>query len=747
MNSTFLKYIYFLVLTIFILGCQTNYKEPRPSLNTYQIEKGFDLSIVAAEPFIEAPVTIDFDNKGRMWVIEMKGYMRNLEGTGEHDPNGRITILEDLDNDGLIDHTKVFIDSLILPRALAHVYGGLLYAEPPNLWFVEIENDLPKNRVLVDDKYAQGGNVEHQPNGLMMNIDNWIYNAKSYNRYQLKSGNWIKEPTFFRGQWGISKDNFGRLYHNNNSTILKGDIVLPNTFANNKFYKPQTALGKRITKNQRVFPLHPTSVNRGYIKGRLDKDSLLINITSSCGPLVYRGNQFPKEFQQNAFSCAPEVNAIKRNVLHFSNTNTKATQATPKKEFIASTDEGFRPVNLFNAPDGALYVVDMHRGIIQDKAYLTPYLKDHYKKKQLDTITGMGRILKVSHQNSSHQKFIDITKLSISELVVLLEHPNGWYRDKAQQRIIYLGDYRAVSLLKKLILNTKNPNTQIHGLHTLNGLDALDYVFLKQVIVSTKNSKTISHTLVLLEQFASSKFVSNMINLTQNLLSKNNSEIGLYLSSSLNKWVEVAPFQFYKLILKISNKYADSQLHQEGIINSLRNHETEFVDFCLSNSTPILSKHLQEIIEICNNNKEKGFKKQSKNLKTKNSKSIKSGKKIFNNICATCHGNQGQGIASLAPPFVGSEFISESSERLALVLLHGLSGPIHVNGKLYRLNATMPGLVNNPEYNNKDIQNIIVYLQNTFADKEKPISIQKINSLRALKPRNGVYSEEELLKH
>ena len=231
------------------------FDEPQISLDKYQIEEGFNIEVVASEPFIEAPVAMDFDNQGRMWVVEMKGYMQNLEGTGEEEPNGVISIMEDLDHDGVTDHAKVFLDSLVLPIAIAHVYGGLLYAEPPNLWFVDIENDKPGNKVLVDSLYSEGGNVEHQPNGLMMNIDNWIYNAKSNFRYQRKNGKWLKEPTSFRGQWGISKDNFGRLYYNNNSTQLLGDYVLPNTAIKNPYYKPRATVNKVLTRNQKVYPL------------------------------------------------------------------------------------------------------------------------------------------------------------------------------------------------------------------------------------------------------------------------------------------------------------------------------------------------------------------------------------------------------------------------------------------------------------------------------------------------------------
>ena len=217
-----------------IISCKQDFDEPAISLDSYHIEKGFELEVVASEPLIEAPVAIDFDDQNRIWVVEMRGYMQNVEGLNEDLPNGRIIILEDRDKDGTMDHSKVFLDKLVLPRALSLAYGGLLYVEPPNLWFVEIDNDRPGKRILVDSIYAPDGNVEHQPNGLLMNIDNWIYNANSHFRYQFRNGQWIKEPTTYRGQWGITKDNFGRLLYNHNSVLLQGDLVLPNIFIHNR---------------------------------------------------------------------------------------------------------------------------------------------------------------------------------------------------------------------------------------------------------------------------------------------------------------------------------------------------------------------------------------------------------------------------------------------------------------------------------------------------------------------------------
>src|SRR4051794_5134035 len=161
------SFLIVLLISAFKIG---TVKNSAISFETYKVADGFEIQLAASEPLIEAPVAMDFDDKGRMWIVEMRGFMPNLAGTGDNAPNGRISILEDDDHDGVADRSTTFLDSLVLPRAISLVYSGVLYTTPPFLWFVEINNDKPGKRTLVDSTYAEGGSPEAQPNGLMMNI-------------------------------------------------------------------------------------------------------------------------------------------------------------------------------------------------------------------------------------------------------------------------------------------------------------------------------------------------------------------------------------------------------------------------------------------------------------------------------------------------------------------------------------------------------------------------------------------------
>lgn len=730
-----------IICSISILGFKKfDFKEPKFSLENYQIEDGFELNLIASEPFLKAPVTMDFDNKGRMWVVEMVGYMPNLEGIGEEEPNGKISILEDLDKDGVVDNKKVFLNQLVLPRAVAHVYGGLLYVDGPKLIFVEIKNDKPGKKTIVDPLYAEGGNVEHSSNGLMMNIDNWIYNANLNFRYRLKNGKWLKEPTSSRGQWGITKDNFGRLYFNNNSTNLKGDLVLPNKMIRNKYFKPLVSENLRLASNK-VYPIHATSLNRGYQQGVVDANGYLKEVTAACGPLVYRGGIFPDAYNLNAFVCVPEANLIKRNVLSFKNTQTTGKQAIDGKEFLASTDEGFRPVNLFTGPDGAMYIVDMHRGIIQHKAYISQYLAEQLAIKKLDTLQNAGRILKVTSKEKTIFKIQDLTKATNKELLTYLSHPNGWLRDRAQQLLIEKKD---LTLIKELLVLSKTNNdfsTAIHALYVLEGLNALSFNNLSNIILSSKNQETIAHALGLLEPFASTQNVATIKDIATQLFAQNNEIIDLYLTMSLNAWIKISEPTFLPILAEIDKKYSTEKIFQEAITSSLEGREENYLK--IMNPSELLKSSLM----LSFNNRQKKEMNRIFVMEYKETDTRTKGLKLYRSICGTCHGADGKGIQDLAPPLKGSEYIDGSMKRLAGIILHGISGPISVNGKLYELNNEMPALLNNSDVSDQDIVDIIRFTQNAFAKVGKGISAEDVKKQRANKPPgSGIYTEKLLFE-
>jgi len=201
------------------------------------------------------------------------------------------------------------------------------------------------------------------------------------------------------------------------------------------------------------------------------------------------------------------------------------------------------------------------------------------------------------------------------------------------------------------------------------------------------------------------------------------------------------------LLYQISKRNEHNKVYQEAIISGLQNSEEQFNQYLIeqdpnTNSNRIIKDLIAETLENRQNNRMNSIFVDT----SVTTDSRTAGYQIYRNLCATCHGFDGQGITGLAPPLKSSEFIEGNSKKLALIILHGLQGPVHVNGKLYELNGVMPGLANNNAYDDRDIANIISYIQNAFVKNGETINIERIKELREFKPKNGTFfTEEELL--
>ena len=447
------------------------------ALETFRVAPGFRIEIVASDPLVHDPVAMAFGPDGRLWVVEMRGFMPDADGHGEEAKVGSIAVLEDTDGDGRMDKRTTFLDGLVMPRALALVGDGVLVAEPPHLWFCRDRDGdgVADDRTEVAADYGGTDNPEHTANGLMWALDNWIYSANHTVRFRFAGdGRFISESTPARGQWGITQDDTGRIYFNSNSDPLRADLV-PSAYLRRN---PSLlhAAGDNVQFAPATLPVWPgrvtPGVNRGY--KTLNREGQITEVTAACGPVIYRGTWFPAEFAGNAFICEPAGNLVKRIVLTERDGIITGRNAYEGTEFLTSTDERFRPVNLANGPDGALYLVDMYRGIIQHRIYMTSFLRKQVEARGLAEGVGMGRIYRIVPEGAvrSHRTF-NLAAESSPQLVAHLRSADGWWRDTAQRLLVERRDPAATPGLCDLV-RSGPPLAAVHALWTLDGCDQLD---------------------------------------------------------------------------------------------------------------------------------------------------------------------------------------------------------------------------------------------------------------------------------
>lgn len=457
---------------------------PADALKAFQVAPGFRIELVASEPLVQDPVAMTFGNDGRLWVVEMRGYMHDVDGHGEDLKVGRVVVLTDTDGDGKMDRSTVFADGLVMPRAVMLVNGGVLVGAPPELLFFRDTDGDGKadQRTVINTDFGlaviperpEVANPERAPNGLLWGRDNFIYGAAYETRYRLTAeGKFEPSHTFFRGQYGLSQDDRGHLFHNSNSDQLRGDVVPANYLLRNPALPSARGTNVKVATNQNVWPIRVNpGVNRGYQTAIIKPNGKLADFTAACAPYLYRGDALGAEVYGNAFVAEPAANLVKRNLVTEQNGTLTSSHAYSDREFVASTDERFRPVFISDGPDGALYIVDLYRGILQHRISLTTYLRQQIKDRNLENPINLGRIYRVVPENG-HPKNAAAPQ-NTTEWVARLSHPNGWWRDRAQQALVEARDPAATAPLRTLVKSGGSPVGRMMALYTLAGRGELD---------------------------------------------------------------------------------------------------------------------------------------------------------------------------------------------------------------------------------------------------------------------------------
>lgn len=438
---------------------------------TFDIVDGYEIQLVASEPLVEAPVVIQFDAAGRMWVVEMRGYMRDASGAGERERLGRIKVLSDSDGDGRMDKADVFLDGLVMPRGIAHWRDGLLVIEPPHLLFCRDTNGDGRadESSVVATGFAGQDNPEHAGNGLLFTLDNTFTCSQHPQRFVPGSGGLGTEAVAPHGQWGIAEDALGHLYYSPNSDPLLVDMLPKHYAARNPAQKSFEGVPLRAATDMRVHPSHLTpGVNRGYQKGVL-KDGRLANFTGACSPMVYEGSWLDG-LRGDALVCEVAGNLVHRFHLQERDGRIIATPADGERSFWTSTDERFRPVSCTAGPDGAVYVADMYRGIIQHRNFMTTFLRKQVDARALSQPVDAGRIWRIVRKGRPAPAMPDLSRLEGAGLAAQLLSPERSVRAIARRRIIESNDAVAIAAVRAQWSQERSTELRLEHMWTLAGV-------------------------------------------------------------------------------------------------------------------------------------------------------------------------------------------------------------------------------------------------------------------------------------
>lgn len=498
-------------------------KTPEESLARFQIEPGSRIELVAAEPLVFDPVWIDFDHKGRMFAAEYGDYpIGPVKADGTEDTSAKslskIVLLEDEDGDGRMDKRTVFADDLTFCHSFMPLMDGILAcAETEILFLKDTDGD---NVADVREVWFDGFTPAHPQMQIgcpRWGLDNWIYLTYAPGNVRCRRPGYESEepvkmprqdmrfdpftmkfePISGLGQFGNTINNDGiRFFSTNRNPIMMA--MIPQSIVGRN---PYQSIGKRHADvgpsggDTKVFPLIDMKSNWLAHAG---------THTSACGVTAYRGDLWDTDFQNSVFVCEPIGHLVTRSIIrHQDHTPVlTAERARPKADFLASTDEWFRPSSLRTGPNGALYLADMYRMWVEHPKFLPPEIA-----AQIDWRAGedRGRIWRIVPETvTSMDKFVapESDPKKIERWIAHLESPNGWRRSAAQQHIAeWTVDPKMLSecfamwpetakqkmiatLNQNLMQNHDSGNQAVNALSVLEKLDGLSEATLAHLCES-----------------------------------------------------------------------------------------------------------------------------------------------------------------------------------------------------------------------------------------------------------------------
>ncbi len=702
----------------------SDFLSPEESMKTFYLPEGYEVELVASEPMINEPVAIAWDGNGRMYVAEMNTYMQDVDGTGTDNAISQIKLLEDLDGDGKMDKSTVFIDSLLLPRMILPLENELIVNETYSydLWsYKDTDNDgvADKKERVYYNPNRRGGNLEHQQSGLVWNLDNWVYTTYNPIRFKFIEGKVIVDSldVMPSGQWGLTQDDMGIMYYSAaGSENPAYGFQQPAIYGD---YTPEGRLSKDFVK---PWPIVGTPDVQGGPE-KLREDGTLNHFTGVAGQEIFRGHKLPPSTYGDLFIPEPVGRLIRRAKVRVEDGKKVLYNAYDETEFMASTDLNFRPIQAKTGPDGTLYIVDMYRGIIQESNWTKEgsFLRPVIVRKELDKNIGKGRIYRIVYKGITPDKKPNLLNKKASELISYLGHPNGWYRNTAQKLIILKNDQSVIPQLKKLAKDNSSilgyffnsdkdlGIERVHALWTLDGLGVADKEFIKDRF-RDKDPRVRLTAIRLSERFLKDGDTSLYSDL-QNFVDDHSIDVVNQLALSLRYGKDE---KATALLNDIKEKYGTHEIVSHSVTESLKKDDSK------------LAELIKEIASSSLRDRE----------------SVLRGYEYYKQLCITCHGGDLKGVPTedgslVAPSLIGSPRVKGDIAVLSKILLNGLIGP--VDGKDYGI--MIPLKDNGDAY----IADVLTYIR--ALNKEESVRNSNVRDARKeSEGKEGYWTLKELEK-
>lgn len=676
---------------------------PAEAIKTIEVPKGYRLECVASEPIVEEPVAFAFDPNGALYVCEWRTFMQDEFGTDQLAPVSRVVKLVDSNGDGVMDQRTVFIDNVVLPRSVFpmgdRVIVNLTGDKSYWAYFDDNQDGVSDRRETV---YADGpdkGNIEHQRSAILWNLDNTLCTNDAV--FRLRADGKFTATKHLEGrisQWGLARDDDGRLY----SSLAGG---------------ANPAMGFQLPAGYPILRIKEHAAGYGRVNsickvwdessGDYDfKKQITITKFSGCGGQTMLRSPLMPEFYGHLVTCEPVGRLLRMSRFEWKDGLGTAHNAMPAGEFIRSTDAYFRPVWSESGPDGCLYIADMYRGIIQEKAWfatednhprqdwVTRYKR--VKKWGMTKVVRHGRIYRLVPEGKAPGPQPKMLDESPEQLVQHLAHSNGWWRDTAQMLLVSRQQKQAVPALVEMARAHADPNARIHALWSLDGLGALD----KEVIMAALGAED-------------PRIRRAAVQLSERLMTARDGEI-------------IAA-------LKPLEQDADAQVLAQLFLAHRRAQLPVPASITAQSKRPLLAAVVKRDQEL-----------QATTIAL--SDSAMKGREIYQTLCIGCHGPDGKGMRVdgklLAPDLTKSKWLASPSRAgaQARILLHGLTGPI--DGVKYG-EGMMPPLA--AVYNDEQIASVLNYVGETWRKWKQTVSPDVVKKVRTdHSKRTAPWTSEEL---